>query len=81
MRQLFKSLQSQILYARFSCKTPQREGKLHTLHFMGKRRPRKTGTNALIIYPREKFYEIRTKETLSLNVLRVTDPVILGDIR
>ena len=49
--------------------------------FMGKRRPRKTGTNALIIYPREKFYKIRIKETLSLNVLRVTDPVILGDIR
>ena len=49
--------------------------------FGGKRRPRKTGTKALIIYPREKFYEIRIKETLSLNALRVTDPVILCDIR
>ena len=47
----------------------------------GGRRPRKTGTKALIIYPREKFYEIRIKETLSLNALRVTDPVILCDIR
>ena len=47
----------------------------------GKRRPRKTGNKALIIYPREKFYEIRIKETLLLNALRVTDPVILCDIR
>ena len=49
--------------------------------FWGKRRPRKTGIKALVIYPREKFYEIRIKETLLLNALRVTDPVILCDIR
>ena len=49
--------------------------------FWGKRRPRKTGTKALIIYPREMFYKIRIRETLSLNALRVTDPVILCDIR
>ena len=48
--------------------------------FLGKRRPGKTGTKALIIYPREMFYKIRIKETLSLNALRVTDPVILCDI-
>ena len=54
----------------------------YTLYiFGGKRRPRKTGTKTLIIYPREMFYEIRIKETLSLNALRVTDPVILCDIR
>ena len=49
--------------------------------FWGKRRPRKTGTKALIIYPREMFYEIRIKAMLSLNALRVTDSVILCDIR
>ena len=49
--------------------------------FLGKRRPRNTGTKALIIYPREMFYQIRIKETLSLNALRVTDPVILCDIK
>ena len=49
--------------------------------FLGKRRPRKTGTKALIIYPRKMFYLIRIKETLSLNALGVTDPVILCDIR
>ena len=49
--------------------------------FGGKRRRRKAGTKALIIYPREMFYEIRIKATLSLNAMRVTDPVILCDIR
>ena len=49
--------------------------------FWRKRRPRKTGTKALNIYPREMFYKERIKETLSLNALRVTDPVILCDIR
>ena len=38
-----KRLQSQIQYVRLSCKTPQYEGKLHTLHLFGKKTSKENG--------------------------------------
>ena len=76
-----KCLQSKIVYVMFSCKNSLIRGKLHTLHLLGKkRRQRKTGPKALVFHPREMFYWVRIKETLSLNALRVVDSVILCDI-
>ena len=75
-----KCLQTKIVYVMFSCKNSLIRGKLHTLHLWGKRRQRKKGTKALVFHPREMFYLVRIKETLSLNALRVADPVILCDI-
>ena len=42
-----KRLQSQILYVRFSCKTPQYEGKLHTLHLLGKKTSNENGNQGV----------------------------------
>ena len=46
----------------------------------GEGRLKKTGAKALVRYPREMFYEVRIEETLPLNALHVTYPVILSDI-
>ena len=76
-----KRLQSQILYIRFSCKTPQYEGKLHTLYLFGEKTSTENGNQGDDYILKRNVLLNRIKETLSLNALRVTDPVIMCDIR
>ena len=52
----------------------------YSISFGEKRFHRKTGPKDLFFLPREMFYWVRIKETLSLNALRVADSVILCDI-
>ena len=47
-----KRLQSQILYVRFSCKSPQYEGKLHTLHLFGKKTSKENGNQGVDYIPK-----------------------------
>ena len=47
-----KRLQSQILYVRFSCKTPQDEGKLHSLHLFGKKTSKENGNQCVDYLPK-----------------------------
>ena len=47
-----KRLSSQILYVRFSCKTPQYEGKLHTLHFWGEKTSKENGKQGVDYIPK-----------------------------
>ena len=49
--------------------------------FGGETTSKENGNQGIGYIPKRKFYEIRIKETLLLNALRVTDPVILCDIR
>ena len=48
----FQRLHSQILYVRFSCKTPQYEGKLHTLHLFGKKTSMENGNQGVDYIPK-----------------------------
>ena len=74
-------LLSRIVYVMFSCKNSLIRGKLHTLYLSGKKDVKGKGDPRLCFFlPREMFYRVRIKETLSLNASRVADSVILCDI-
>ena len=75
-----KCLQSKIVYVMFSCKNSLTREVTYSISFGEKRCQRKTGPKASVFLPREMFYWVRIKETLSLNALRVADSVILCDI-
>ena len=47
-----KRLHSEILYVRFSCKTPQYEGKLHTLHLLWKKTSKENGNQGVDYIPK-----------------------------
>ena len=47
-----KRLQSQILFVRFSCTTPQYEGKLHTLHLLREKTSKEKGNQGVDYIPK-----------------------------
>ena len=52
LKRFSKRLHSQIRYVRFSCKTPQYEGKINTLHLLGKKTSKENGHQGVDYIPK-----------------------------